>query len=57
MESLWTLMNAYQLIALMPLMRINFPPNAILLFKTLAFINGDLYVLQKAYSNSFGRVL
>ena len=45
MESLWALINVNQLIAFMPLMSITFPPSAIVLFKILAFVNGDILIL------------
>ena len=57
LESLWVLVNVNQMIAFMPLMNIHFPPNTILLFKFLAFLNGDIYILQKAYDFTVGRAL
>lgn len=49
MESLWALINVNQMIALMPLLSIAFPPNALLLFRILALFNGDILILQKLY--------
>ena len=45
------------MIALMPLMNITFPLNTLLLFKILAFLNGDVLILQQAYALSVGRLL
>ena len=44
-EYLWALINVNQLIAFMPLMDIKFPPSALILFKIIAFVNGDILVL------------
>ena len=57
MEALWALVNVNQMIALMPLMSISFPLNTLLLFKILAFLNGDVLILQQAYALSVGRLL
>lgn len=54
---MWALINVNQLIAFMPLMNVRFPPNTILLFKLLAFLNSDIYLLQRAYDLTFGEVL
>ena len=56
MESLWSLINVNQMIAFMPLMNIHFPTNALLLFQKLAFLNGDVKVLQEAYDLTAGQV-
>lgn len=45
------------MIAFMPLMSIHFPRNALLLFKLLAFLNGDILILQRAYDASLGKAL
>ena len=45
LESMWVLVNANQLISFMPLMSVSFPPNTLILFKLLAFFNGDIYLL------------
>lgn len=57
MESLWALINTNQMIAFMPLMHIHFPSVTLLLFKILAFLNGDILLLQMGYDLSVGRVL
>ena len=54
MESLWTLLHAYQLIALIPLMTINFPSNTLLFFRVCAFANGDIFILQYVFDNILG---
>ena len=41
-ESLWALINTFQLISLMPLMNIGFPANALLFLDICGFINGDI---------------
>ncbi len=51
------MVNVNQLIALMPLMSIPFPANTMLLFHILAFLNGDVFILQQAYDHSAGRLL
>lgn len=45
------------MIALMPLMNIPFPANTILLFKLLAFLNGDIFIFEKAYDYTVGAML
>ena len=42
LESLWALINTFQLISLMPLMNIGFPANALLFLDICGFINGDI---------------
>lgn len=54
MESLWTLINVYQLIALMPLMTIHFPANVLLFFQVCSYINGDIVIFQMAYDMTMG---
>ena len=57
MESLWTLVNTFQLIALMPLMAISFPSNLLLFLDVLGFINGDILILEHAYDQTVGALL
>ena len=57
MESLWVLVNVNQMIAFMPLMTIQFPANTLPLFEVLAFLNGDIVLLQLAYEKTMGSVL
>ena len=57
MESLWTLVNVYQLISLMPLMSIHFPSNTLVFLRVCAFINGNIVVLQYAYDKTVGTLL
>ena len=57
MEALWALISVNQLISLMPLLNINFPGNAFLLFQVLVFVNGDIYILNELYYHTIGRLL
>ena len=52
---MWVLVNVNQLIAFMPLMSIHFPANTLLLFEFLAFLNGDILLLERAFEFSLGR--
>lgn len=42
------------MIALIPLLNIKFPSNLSGLFQFLAFLNGDLFILNQAYLYSVG---
>ena len=57
MEALWALVNVSQLISLMPLLQLRFPSNTRLLFQILAFLNGDIYLLQFAYAQTVGQLI
>lgn len=57
MEALWVLVNVNQLIASLPLFFVAFPANTMLLFELMAFMNGDIFFLQWAYDESFGKIL
>ena len=53
---MWTFVSVNQMIAMLPLLQIEFPSNLYALFKFLAFLNGDLYILESAYSSSLGEL-
>ncbi len=48
------LVNVNQMIAFMGLLAVPFPANTYPLFRFLQFLNGDIFVLEKAYSYSIG---
>ena len=55
-EQFWILILTYQLIALSPMMRINFPTLLEKVIEELQFVNGKIEVLLKLYSLSIGRL-
>ena len=42
---------------MLPLLNIEIPKNAMILFKILAFANGDTYLLIKVYQYTLGLLL
>lgn len=57
MEPLWIFINTNQLLFYIPLMQVNFPGNALVLFKVLSFANGDLLLLVLLYDHTIGRLI
>lgn len=57
MEPLWIFINTNQLIYFIPLMSVDFPANALVLFKVLSFANGDLLLLVLLYDHTIGHFI
>lgn len=43
---MWTFVSVNQMIAFLPLLNVKFPSNLKGLFHFLAFLNGDLFILE-----------
>lgn len=57
MEPLWIFLNTNQLLFFIPLMSVDLPANAVVLFKVLSFAHGDLILLVLLYDHTIGKFI
>ena len=52
MEGMWMLLCNLQLVSMMPLLALNFPPNIVLMFNFLSITNGEIEFMKEFVMNN-----
>ena len=50
LEAMWNLINAVQLLNLLPLVAVPIPDHMLEMYRLLSFVNGDLDILEELYA-------